>query len=421
MSIVVTNDLQAELLLRAPYCKKAQVLVIGGGPSGVAAAVAAARLGKDVVLLDQNGCLGGMATMAGVGIFMQVGNVTGFFAELAARLVPEKYAARNDKYFAPQFNPLHMRYCLQAFCAEAGVRVFYHTTYVAPLMQGKRVTGVLAMTREGLRAFGCEILIDCTGDARVAIDAGAEYTSGRPEDGLTQPVTLMFTMQNTGRPVKRYLPEGLPRYESVEELPQGRLLHWEDEDGTLLVNMTRVKGNGARIEDINRFEPLSFEQVLSVADYLQRHGYENYVLASVAPQTGVRESNQIVGDYTLTDEDVTSAVRFADRVARSNYNIDIHSPEGLGVTKLRNIDSYDIPYRCMLPKGLQNVLVSGRAISATHVAMSSLRVMPTCFALGQAAGVAASLAMDEAITLRQIRPERLVLALERQGAVYTEA
>ena len=410
MSEYISLNLTAEVL------ETSDIIVVGGGPSGTAAAISAARLGKKVILLEQSGVLGGMSTLANVATFMPVGNITGIFKEICSQIVPETLVNPNVGNYAPQFNPLLMRYTLLNMALSEGVCVYLHTRYVSPLLENNRLTGVSAVTRDGIKAFTARVVIDCTGDGRVAIDSGAKYTVGREEDCLTQPVTLMFQMQDTGKKARCVLPDGCCEYYNVNELPQGRILHWEqNKDGTLLVNMTRVKGNGTNPKDINRFEYESLKQVFSVADYLQKNGYENYVLSSVAPQTGVRETNQILGEYTLSSEDVQNGAKFYDVVAQTNYEIDIHSPVGEKHTEEIKIDSYDIPYRTMIPKELKGLLVSGRAISATHIAMSSLRVMPTCFALGQAAGIAASLACENDVELNEININELHKKMKEQG------
>jgi len=410
---------QVALRRDVPVYDTADVIVVGGGPAGTAAAVGAVRCGMKTLLLEQSGQLGGMGTLANVSVFMGVGNVTGFYREIISEFMPQALPDSHHASIWPQFSPFEFRHYLNQKLDREGVKVYYHTSFVAAVMEGKRVTGVIANTREGLRAFLGRVVIDGTGDARVAGDAGVPLRSGRDEDGLTQPMTLMFTMQNTGRPARRYLPPDAYRYESVEDLPQGRLLYWEQNgDGTLLVNMTRVRGNGAKIEDVNYAEKEALRQVFSVVDYLQRNGFENYVLSHVPGQVGVRETHQIVGRYTLTEEDLTSGRRFDDVVAQSNYGIDIHNPDGTKGTVRRQLSGYDIPYRCMLPVEVQGLIVAGRSISATHAAMSSMRVQATCYALGQAAGVAASLAAERGIDPADVPIAELHERLAAQGVVF---
>lgn len=397
----------------------ADMVVVGGGPAGTAAAIAGARCGKKVILLEHSGQLGGMGTLGNVSIFMGVGNVTGIYREIISEVAPDKLPETHHTSIWPQYSPFVLRHYLNGKLEQEGVKVIYHATFVSSVKEGDRVTGVIAQTRQGLYAFEAAVVIDCTGDAKVAQDAGVPVRSGREGDGMTQPMTLMFMMQDTGKPVKPYLPEDCYRYENVSDLPQGRLLHWErNGDGTLLVNMTRVKGNGARIEDINYAEKESLRQVFSVVHYLQRNGFETYILSHVPGQVGVRETNQIEGRYTLTEQDLTGGQRFEDVVAQTNYEIDIHSPDGSKTTDERHIDGYDIPYRCMVPDRVEGLLVAGRSISATHVAMSSMRVQPTCYALGQAAGVAAAVAIDESSTVAGISIPELHRRLSEQGVVF---
>ncbi|RIX60198.1 FAD-dependent oxidoreductase [Paenibacillus nanensis] len=398
--------------------KKADVLVVGGGPAGTAAAIGAARLGKKVILLEKSAQLGGMGTLANVSIFMPVGNVTGIYREIIKEMLSEYLPAGHDESIAPQYSPFLLRHYFNEKMKKEGVDVYFHCEFVGTVREGSRIQAVIASTREGLLAFEGDQIIDCTGDARVAIDAGAAYRTGREGDGLTQPMTLMFTMQNTGKPVKPILPEGCYYYKDVTDLPQGRRLYWEQhDDGVLLVNMSRVKANGADAEQVNYAETEALKQVFSIAHYLQRTGFETYAIAHIAPQTGVRETNQIEGRYTLTEHDVVNGSRFPDVVAQTNYEIDIHSPDAQKTTDERHVDGYDIPYRCMVPAGeFENLLVAGRAISATHVAMSSMRVQATCYALGQAAGIAAALSIEDAVPVGDVEIGKLQAELMKQDA-----
>jgi hypothetical protein len=404
-----------------PIFGQADVIVVGGGPAGVSAAIASARSGLHVILTEQVGQLGGMGTLGNVSIFMGVGNVTGIYREFIAEMVPNHLPTSQTESISPQYNPFQFRHYLNEKMEKEKVEILFHTSFVGVIKISDRVTGIIVNTREGLKALEAKIVIDCSGDGRVAIDAGASYTTGRTSDGLTQPMTLMFMMQDTGKPIKQVLPEGCYLYKEVSDLPQGRLLFWEQcDDGLLLVNMTRVKGNGANVKDVSYAEKEALRQVFSVANYLQRNGFQNYALSHIPGQVGVRETNQIVGHYTLTEDDLTLNRRFVDVVAQTNYEIDIHSPDGKSGTDERHIKGYDIPYRCLVPKGINGLLVAGRAISATHVAMSSMRVQATCCAMGQAAGVAASLAIEKGQELVDIHIPSMHEKLFEQGVWFTK-
>jgi hypothetical protein len=385
-----------------PELASVDVCVIGGGPAGTAAAVAARRCGRSVILLERTAQLGGMATTGSVAIWMSVGTVTGFYKEICQDLELSDFLGRDwttIPIFVPLFNPFRLRHYLNRKLEDAGATVHFHMEFVAAMKEGGTLTHVVVMTREGLRAVRARQFIDCTGNASVAIDAGVPTRSGRDEDGATQSMTLMFMMQDTGRTITPFLPKGCPGYDRVEDLPQGRRLYWEDKaTGTLLVNMTRVRGNGAKIEDASRCEREAIAQVFGVVHFLQRNGFPTYVLAHVAAQTGIRETNQIVGRVTLSQEDLVVARRFPDVATQNNYEIDIHNPTGKGGCDERKVGLYDIPLRCLIPmSGADNLLVAGRCLSASHVAMSSARVMPVCFGMGQAAGVAAALAVEQGV------------------------
>ena len=406
-----------------PVLASADVLVVGGGPAGIGAAIAARRAGKSVVLLERSAQLGGMGTIANVSIWMPVGNITGLYQEIARDLNLHDFHNRDFAQtgkFAPQFDPVLCRHYFNEKLAAEGVDVLLHVDAAGVITAAGRLQAVIVNTLEGLHAVTGQMVVDATGDARVAREAGVPCRLGRPADGLPQPMTLMFQMQDTGRPVTPILPPGAYRYDTVADLPQARLLHWEDKPtGTLLVNMTRVAGNGASVRDRAAAERDGLRQVLGVANFLQRTSHPNHILSHVAAQIGVRETYQIDGVYTLTEEDLTQARRFDDVVAQTCYGIDVHNPAGTGGCQTRELRSYDIPYRCLIPRtGPNNLIVAGRSLSATHVAMSSVRVQPTCLALGQAAGCAAALAIENNLSLRDVPVASLHKLLATQGVRF---
>jgi len=402
-----------------PVLAQADVVIVGGGPAGIGAAIAARRSGKSVILIEQSGQLGGMGTLGGVAIWMPVGNVTGIYGEIVREMNINDNKERRADRFAPLFNPFTLRHYFNHKMEKEGVEVFFHCSFAGLIKEGQDVQAVIINSREGLCAVEGKTFIDATGNASLAAEAGVTVFGGR-DDGMTQPMTLMFQMQDTGRPVRPELPEGCPEYKTVEELPQGRKLCWENEEtGTLLVNMTRVRGHGSKVADVSIAEREALKQVFGVAHYLQKNGYENYVLSSIAPQTGVRETYQIKGVYTLTENDLTQVCHFDDVVAQTNYAIDIHNPSGSGGTDERSVGLYDIPYRTMVMNEVDNLIVAGRAISADHVAMSSARVQPTAYALGQAAGIACALKIEGAVNIREIDIPKLHESMEAQGVVFS--
>ena len=396
------------------------VLVIGGGPAGIAASIAAVRQGCSAAMVERSGQLGGMMTLGYVAIFMPVGCLTGFYAEILKTHCPEFYESGDPDHFKRQFNALHMRYDCLRRVVESGVKLFLHAQFLAVLKDDAGIPcGAAVHTREGLGAINAKVIIDCSGDGQAAIDAGAGYTSGREEDGATQPMTLMFEMQDTGAPVEPFIPEGAYTYDTIESLPQGNLLFFDrNNDGSVLINMTRVRGHGAIDSDVTHAELEGMRQLFGVADFMQRHKFPNHRLTAIAPQIGVRQTYQITGEYKLTIDDILSGRRFPDVVAQTNYEVDIHNPTGDAGCEEYDVPLYDIPYRCMVPKGVANMLVAGRCISADHVAMSSMRVIPTCFGLGQAAGVAAAIALEEKCALKDVNIGHLHKELRKQGVEF---
>lgn len=402
-----------------PVLRDTEVLVIGGGPAGIGAALAARRCGRKVVLIEESGQLGGATTLMNVSMFVPVGSITGLHKEIVEEFCPEALERLDHTKRAVRLNPFRYRFYIQEKLLQAGVEILFHTSFSAVHGAAGKPEAVVASTREGLRAIRAGLFVDCTGDGTVAVAAGARVRMGREEDGLTQPMTMMFMMQDTGKRVEPVLPAGCPEYRSKEDLPRGHVCCWKDVDaGLALFNMTRTMGNGADVEELSRAEHETLRQVLSVVHFLQRNGFETYALSHVASRVGVRETRRIVGEYTLTQEDIKAQRSFEDVVAQTNAGVDIHNPAGDKSTERWEQYHYDIPYRCLVPKGVERMLVPGRAISTDHVAMSSVRMQPTCLNMGQAAGIAASLGIERSCPVRDVPYTDLRRELERGGTVF---
>jgi hypothetical protein len=275
------------------------------------------------------------------------------------------------------------------------------------------------------------VVIDCTGDADVTALAGFATELGRPEDGLTQPVTLCFHVSGVD-------PDALPpgaemtaayrqaRDRGEVDCPREDVLMFPTADqDRFMFNTTRVTGvNGADSLDLTRAEIVGRRQAEAIFGVLRKRfaAFRDAYLVRMATQIGVRETRRIVGDYTLTQDDVLSCARFPDAVACCSYPVDIHNPGGEGTTLIPvRGDYYEIPYRCTLPHGAENLLVAGRPISCDHGAHSSLRIMPTCVALGEAAGVAAAMAAARGVSPAAVPAEDLRAELIRRGAFVGDA
>ena len=425
------------------------VLVVGAGPAGVAAAIAAARAGARTILVESAGFFGGMWTLG-----MQTHAtcfhdgekviVGGIAREIINRLVavgaaqdPDEKLRSNPQSWYAAFDPEVMKCVLDDMVLEAGVRPLLHTTCVEALVESGRVVGIITESKSGRQAIRACVTIDCSGDADVAFYAGASTVRGRASDGKCQPVTMTFMLAGAnfdkmGRWADAH-PEERERLD-CEAHERGELsLPNRVALGALSVtpgvsyhNVTRVLDiDITRAEDLTRAEIEGRRQVLEVVRYYRAHipGFENVRLLAMAPSIGLRESRRIVGEYTLTAEDVLSSRSFPDGIARQNYYIDVHNPDGAGLEgpvgqKQRPAPgtAYEIPYRCLLPVDREQLLVAGRCISGTREALGSARVTVCCAQMGQAAGLASAWAVRDGTPVRAVDGAELKTALARSGA-----
>lgn len=448
------------------------VIVCGGGPAGVMAAVAAARLGARTALVERYGFLGGMATTALVLPLMtfhasldeQV--VTGLPQELIDRVMAlggSPGHLPDPIGFCPTITPVDpevLKLAHQELAAEAGVELLLHTFVAGARTRGGRLEAVTVAAKEGLRELEAGVFVDCTGDGDLAARAGAPFEYGRTRDGLAQPMTTMFRIIGVEwEEIARYAadhpedfvlgcdPRELARLPAPAVAGFFRLVHEAKERGEFpierdrvlmfstgrpgeaIVNMTRItRQDGTTTAGLTRGETEGRRQVFRVMEFLRRRvpGLNRAELVQTGIQVGVRETRRFRGDYTLTGRDVVTGAAFADSVARGAYPIDIHSPSGgeLEAIRMPPGTSYDIPYRCLLPREVEGLLVAGRCLSADHEALASARISATAMALGQAAGTAAALAAGRtgkagrAVTPRQVDVGELQQTLARAGASW---
>jgi PAS domain-containing protein len=439
------------------------VLVVGGGPSGLGAALGAAWAGADVVLVERYGFLGGNATAALVMPLMSYFTqqepaanpdltrllpadhgpgdpvVAGALEVLLHRLITSGGGVAPDEStgFTIPFDPEVFKAVALELLDEAGVRFLLHSFASATVGDGAP-EGVVFETKSGPLVIYADAIVDCTGDGDVAAAAGAEYRVGREEDGLVQPMTLMFRMVEFERPeFARYVRDNpgewrgvLGLWSLIEEATRAGDLDLPREDVLLFatpherelsVNSTRIGGVfGTDVWDLSRAEWESRRQMRQIVAFLRKYvpGFADAYLAQSGVQVGVRETRRIMGEYVLTGADVVSARRFDDVIARGAYPIDIHNPSGKG-TVLKRLppgEAYDIPLGCLLPRRVERLLVAGRCISGTHEAHSSYRVTPIAMATGQAGGVCAALAASNRTTPRAVAARDVQNVLLAQGA-----
>ncbi len=321
---------------------------------------------------------------------------------------------------------------------KAGVSFLFHA-FASGVVESDGRRGVVFETKSGPVVVHAEVVVDCSGDGDVAAAAGAPYEVGRPEDGLVQPMTLMFRMVDVERPAfAQYVRDNPGQWrgvhglwdlvkkaseEGVLQLPREDILFFgTPHPREVSVNSTRVGGLLALdVWDLTRAEWQTRHQMRQIVSFLRQYvpGFEESYAAQSGSNVGVREPRRITGEYQLSADDVLSARRFPDGIARGSYPIDIHNPKGGSGTVLQNLppgEAYDIPLRCLVPQEVDWVLVAGRCISGTHEAHSSYRVTPIAMATGQAAGVCAALAASSGTPPRSVDAAEVRKVLLDQGA-----
>ncbi|MDQ7840530.1 MAG: FAD-dependent oxidoreductase [bacterium] len=445
------------------------VAVMGGGPAGTVAAVAAAREGARVVLVERYGFLGGTLTAALVAPMMgfhaggrQV--VAGIPEEIVARLraigaspghVPDPI---DFCHTVTPFDHEGLKRVLLEMATEAGVELWLHTVFQDARADRGVVRAARVWQKDGVKELRAPLYVDATGDGDLSVAAGASAEIGRAADGRTQPMTLVFRLGGVDwsavmEHLERHPDEiqhgqgvhdridigwlkGLPcrgfagfraavrqaRESGEWTVPRDRLLVFEGVRPTeAIVNTTRVLDRlGTSGVDLSRAEIEGRQQAYEVAELLRRRvpGFAGAYLLETPAQIGVRETRRITGDYVLTAEDILSARKFDDAIACGAYPMDIHDPasDRLVVRRLPEGEFYTVPYRCLLPRGGGNWLVAGRCISATHEAFAAFRVSPIVMAIAQAAGTAAAMAAREGISPRAVEPQALRRVLRERGA-----
>ena len=428
------------------------VILAGGGPAGVAAAMAAARNGAKTLLIEANGYLGGTVTHGSLPAFCPFGNtdeplIRGIGLELLEALraetsLPAYYADSPEK---PLYNwfPVDgeaLKRILDEKVPASGCELLLHAHLVGCETEDGVIRSVTVHTPGGLEAFAARVFIDCTGDGVLSAEAGCEIQLGN-EDHLVQSGTLCFK-------IAPFDTERFIRY--AEETGEGgNLLHAcarAMADGAFPAGETKVAGiafpapgvavlNFGHIYGIDPLNAASLtraevegrKQLPELLRFLQNYvpGAENAVIVSSGPDLGIRESRRVMGDYVLTKEDYFRRADFDDAIAYYCYPIDIHAlrpGEQAGEwnelyynRRYQPGEAYGVPYRCLTPKGAENLLTAGKIISCDQLMLGSVRVVPCCFATGQAAGTAAALASRSDALTRTVQPAALRDVLKRQG------
>ncbi len=455
---------------RSSSHSSARVIVAGAGPSGIVAAIAAAREGAQTTLLEQNGFVGGVA---GMGLGLQ-----GFYDTSARRVIdgiPWEFVRRmiegglcvimrndddpHDPFYLSRyirFNPELFKRVATEMLLEAGVNLVARSMVTNVLREGNRVTGVVVENKSGSSQLLAECLVDCTGDGDLAARAGAEHEVGRRGDGLMQPMTMLFFLSHvnvpraeqqgvlTRQPWNVVEPERLVGKVNSYRL---NLMPWVEQLHQAIPEVPRITGtnfhdygngifhtgnfihishlDGSNGDQLAKAETVGRTVVWRLVEFLQRNvpGFEDANLVQIATHVGVRETRRIHGHYYLTVDDARQARQFADNVVQCGNLMDIHDNHSsdyekiVAGTQIEGGLSFGMPYRCLVPKGVDALLMAGRCVSGSREAQSSFRVMGTCMAMGQAAGTAAAMAARTGTVPRLIDPQALRARLVEVGAM----
>lgn len=416
---------------------KTDVLVVGSGSAGATAAIAAAREGASVALVERYGFMGGISTQVldtFYGFYTpgtQAKKVVGGIPDLVVDALMARGMAllRPNTYGAGQgitYDPEYLKVIWEALAVESGVKILYHTFVVDAVIEQNRVCGVVAVNKSGFIRLLADVVIDATGDADIAAYAGAPYESAKdvPVQSLTTTFRLINVDDERARAVKKDQLHALMNEAVTQgyDLPRREgSIHITPLKGVMATNMTRVRGvDPTDPEQLTAAEIEGRRQALEYTRFLRDKvpGYEKADLADLSTQIGVRESRRILGDYRLTREDVLAARKFEDAIAQCGAPIEDH--HGGADTKweyLPDGETVDIPYRCLLPQGVEGLLVVGRCLSAEHDAHAAVRSMGQCMAMGQAAGIAAVLASRSGAVPREVQIAQLQARLREIGAI----
>mgnify|MGYP000713560359 CR=1 FL=1 len=430
-----------------PVIREADVIVVGGGPGGIGAAVMAARAGARTLLIERYGFLGGMAASGEVHPFMP----SHYKGESLDRPVYTDWVARIHSYLSdetrarieadPKFNvSLKLgiskdvaMLAAEDLCLEAGVELLYHHWLADAIIRDRRIEALALLSKSGLSAVRAKVFVDCTGDADLAAMTGCECDIGNAE-GLCQPMTTCFKLSHVNREAfqkaggRKRMNELYQQARASGEVncPREDVLTFNFyDDDVIHFNTTRIiRKLGTNGEQLSEAEIEGRRQVREYLRWLRRRvpGFEQAQLHSMAHHVGVRETRRVRGIALLTREAFDGRARYPDAIARCNYGIDIHNPGGGGTERahLEKDEFYEIPYGCVVARDVDNLTVGGRPISVDHAIHSSMRVMAPACSVGQAAGMAAAMAAARGCAPKDLDGVEVRKALIAQGAFLEE-
>ncbi len=398
------------------------VLVLGSGPSGFAAAYTAAKNGAKVILVEQSGDVGGISTSG------LMSHWTGSCGSTLYHEILKRTSENNEGKFKNKIvdliDPEKLKTLYLEMLDEAGVRLMLYTFADDAICNKDKVLGATVINKSGKTDIYAKITIDATGDGDIAARAGAEFILGRESDNKMQPATLMFKVGGVDYDRAVFLgafestyktPKGELQALAKEHIPfpAGHILTYKTTlPGVVTCNMTNaIDIDGTKAEDLTKATLTCRKQMDSIIKYLREFvpGYENCFIISSASLIGIRETRHFKGKYTINEQDILEAKVFDDYVVKdARFNFDVHNITGAGLDKtgvqkhFKQTKGYTIPYRCLIPEAKENLLLCGRNISGTHMAHSNFRVMPICVGIGEAAGAAACISALQNRNLNEI-------------------
>lgn len=448
------------------FVYETDIVVCGAGTAGTVAAIAAANEGRKVAIIEQFGAAGGSSSLGLVTPLMH----SGIEGNPMCSYIGQEINQRNYKYGGANeegraFDPMILTIVLEEMLMEAGIKIFYHSFISDVLKEDKRISGIIVNNKSGRGLIKGKIYIDATGDGDVSYLAGADYESGDEETQKNQPVSLRYviggidldsfggyvlSLEDDSFNLEDYkydtdksfstavtLPDKgwslLPAFlEAIEkgDLEEEDAIYWQvfgipGRKDSLAFNCPEFfdHTNALDYEDLTHVQLYGKKAILRQLNFYKKYfpGFEDAYISDIATMVGIRESRRIVTEYFLSAEDILAQKKFKDGIAQSNYPIDVHGRKlKLVGIEVKDDDKpyYEIPYRSLVVKGIDNLLVAGRSIGSDFIAQSAIRIIPTCRSLGEASGIAAAFALEASLGLKDIDGSKIRKHMIDRGAIF---
>ncbi len=451
-----------------PVFASADIVVCGGGAAGAFAAKAAADQGKDVLVVEQFGSLGGTATNGLTMPVMHTHIASNPQCSYIANLVRDKLLPLGgcDESGA-NFDPFLLKVVLEEICVDAGVKLLFHTFIADVIKEDGKITALVVANKAGLGLVKGKMFIDGTGDGDVCVRAGAGYTKGNPETGKNQPISLRYIVSNVdfetfGKFIeeekKRTGIDGAASYYdgkiyvavcatgqwtfsdlfdkaiAAGDLEFDDKAYWQGftvtgRPNTIAFNSPEFfdETDGTDPDVLTKTQVIGKKRALRQLMFCKKYlkGFEGAYISDISAMVGIRESRNITAEYVLSAEDLLCRRKFDDMFCQSNYPVDIHGKQlNFNKEKYKDVDDgkpwYEIPFRSLVVKGIDNLFVTGRCLGAEFLAQSSLRVQQSARSSGEAAGIGAALALEEGKLPREIDGKKVREIMVSRGAQYAE-